>query len=495
MIFFVVGLMLKGIFVFCSELRMMDICLPLKEAPAVPERLSEKPHGTAIRAIAVKASRLSARIQQHLRSGDFLGQAQKRPQAFTRRRKVGLVGVVSIILNMVRKTTQVELDDYLERIHPEGGAVTYTKQSFAEARQNLRPEALTGLNDVLIQGYYADGDYVRYRGFRLLAIDGSVMEVPNTPALRAYYGAAENQSEQGTVARARSSSLYDVLNGLTVHAILGHYDRAERDMAKEHLLALERLTLSDTPTLVLFDRGYPSADLILWLVAHHIRFVMRVSQGFYSEIYNTTETDAVVTIRITPDRARRLKEKGTPVPVGTGIRLRVLNVTLPTGDQEILITDLTPGELPYAEALPLYFQRWGVETHYDDVKNKWEIENFSGRTPVVIEQDFAATIFLSNLAAIVEEDAQAEADERRRQSPRTYKYQEYRINRNVLVGTMKNRLIQALLEPDGQHRDQAFQRIVRRVQRALIPVRRGRAAPRHKGKKANKYSQNRRRPL
>ena len=474
----------------------MDIYPPfLKEAPAAPERLSEKPHGTAIGTIAVKASRLSARIQRYLYSGDFRDQAQQRPQAFTRRRKVGLVGVVSIILNMVRKTTQVELDDYLERVHPEGGAITYTKQSFAEARQNLRPEALTGLNDVLIHGYYADGDYARYRGFRLLAVDGSVMELPNTPALREKYGAAENQSEHGALARARSSSLYDILNGLTIHTIIGRYDRAERDMAKEHLIALGHLTPSDTPNLVLFDRGYPSADLILWLTAHHIRFVMRVSQGFYSEISGVTESDAVVTIRITPDRARRLKEQGTPVPVGTELTLRVLKLTLPSGEVETLVTDLTPVELPYAEALSLYFRRWGLETHYDDLKNKFEIENFSGHTPVVVEQDFAATTFLSNLAAIVEEDAQTEANERLRQSPQTYKYREYRINRNVLVGTIKNRLIKALLEPDGAQRDQAFQRIVRHVQRALIPVRRGRTASRHKGKKANKYSQNRRRPL
>ena len=108
----------------------------------------------------------------------------QRPQVFTRRGKVGLIGVVSIILNMARKTTPVEWDDYRERIHLRGEAMTYTQQSFAEARQNLRPEAFTLLNNVLIPGYYADGDDARYRGFRLLAGDGSVMELPNTPALR-----------------------------------------------------------------------------------------------------------------------------------------------------------------------------------------------------------------------------------------------------------------------------------------------------------------------
>ncbi len=213
-------------------------------------------------------------MEKVLHSGEFRDRARQRPQAFTRQRKVGFVDVVAIVLNMVRKTTQVELDEYWERIHPDGEAMMYTKQSFAEARQNLRPEAFTLLNNVFIQGYYSRDDYARYCGFRLLAVDGSVMELPNTPALQEKYGTSENQSEHGTLARARSSALYDVLNGLIIHTILGRYDRAERGMAKEHVIALLELTPSDIPNLVLFDRGYPSADLILWLKAHHIRFVM-----------------------------------------------------------------------------------------------------------------------------------------------------------------------------------------------------------------------------
>ncbi len=306
--------------------------------------------------IEKKTLRFAALVGQFLYREEFCAQARQRPQAFTRHRKVGVIGVVSIILNMVRKTTQVEWDEYLERVHPGGEAMTYTKQSFAEARQNLRPEAFTLLNTVLIQGYYAEGDYATYRGFRWLAVDGSVLELPNTPALREQYGTSENQSEHGALARARSSALYDILNGLAIHTIRGRYDRSERDMAKEHLSALLQLTPSDIPNLVLFDRGYPSADLIWWLQAHHIRFVMRVSTGFYPEIGDATEPDSIVTIRIT---------------------LRFLKVTLPSGEIETLITELTPAELPYAQTPSLYFRRWGLEMHYDDLKNKFEVENFS----------------------------------------------------------------------------------------------------------------------
>ena len=415
-----------------------------------------------------------------------------RPTAFTRQRKVNLVGVVSIILNMVRRSTQLELDDYVRQAFPEDLTMTYTKQSFAEARQNLRPEAFEWLNQVFLQGFYEDGEEATYRGFRLLAIDGSVIELPNTRALRAAYGVATNQSTQGAVARARSSSLYDVQNGIVIHSVLGRYDAAERDMAKTHLATLADLPGS-RPNLVLFDRGYPSADLILWLRAHAIRFVMRVSTGFYREIEEVTEPDSLVTIHITSERARALKRQGTPVPAGTVLTVRVLKLLLPSGEVETLITDLTPVELPLGEALDLYFRRWGVETHYDNWKYKWEVENFSGQTPVVIQQDYHASILMSNLAAVAEQDAQAEIQERL--DPDTHKYVDYRINRNILIGKMKDRLIAIALEEDSRKREAAWNRLRGELMRNILPVRRGRSAPRNKSAKANKYAPNRRRCL
>lgn len=113
-----------------------------------------------------KTSWIGTLVGKYLRNGEFCDRARQRPPALTRQRQVGFVGVVSIILNRVRKTTPVEVDEYWERIHPEGETMRYTKQSFAEARPKLRPEAFTLLNNVFIQGYYSRDDYARYRGFR-----------------------------------------------------------------------------------------------------------------------------------------------------------------------------------------------------------------------------------------------------------------------------------------------------------------------------------------
>ena len=52
----------------------------------------------------------------------------------------------------------------------------------------------------------------------------------------------------------------------------------------------------------------------------------------------------------------------------------------------------------------------------------------SDHSPVAVEQDFYALTFLSNMATVVAEDAQPDAEKRLHQSSHPYKYTEYRIN-------------------------------------------------------------------
>jgi hypothetical protein len=186
---------------------------------------------------------------------------------------------------------------------------TYTKQSFSEARQKLSSEAFTFLNDELVHAFYEDGDYKTYQGFRLLAIDGSVMELPNTTETQAVYGYTTTYKVGFCIARALSSHLNDLENKLVISTCIGRYDDNERDMAKrivEHLLSLETTPFRN---LILFDRGYPSADFMLYLQEKGIFYLMRAQGSFYKEIVNTTTPDEVVSIEITKARAKELKRQ------------------------------------------------------------------------------------------------------------------------------------------------------------------------------------------
>jgi hypothetical protein len=37
--------------------------------------------------------------------------------------------------------------------------------------------------------------------------------------------------------------------------------------------------------------------------------------------------------------------------------------------------------------------RWGIEMKYDELKDRLQIENFTGTTKIAIEQDFYSTIY------------------------------------------------------------------------------------------------------
>jgi hypothetical protein len=433
-------------------------------------------------------------VAQMMKGKILKEKSKKEEKDFTRERKIGFVSLICLIINMVRKSTQLELDEFREKFMPESAKnTTYTKQAFSEARQKLSPRAFTLLSDELIQGFYEDDDYKKYKGFRLLAIDGMVVEIPNNKETQKQYGFVSNGDKSPKMARALSSQLMDIENKLVVSSTLGRCDASERDLAKiniEHILPWKTPYSRD---LILFDRGYPSASLIHYLQTNRVHFLMRVSSSFYKEVNNTATPDEWVEIVITKEKAKELEKQGTPIPVGTVLKVRVIKVELSTGEIETLITDLSAEEISYEECKALYFKRWGIETRYDQLKNQFEIENFSGVTTTVIEQDFYATILLSNMASLIEQDALEEMQ--KKNAHKTLKYDEYKINHNILVGKLKNNLVEIILEEDDAKKDEMFQRLIAELERNIIAVIPGRSFKREKKSKANKYNKSKRRSL
>lgn len=92
-----------------------------------------------------------------------------------------------------------------------------SKQAFSKARQKIESNALKHLFSLTtdIDRFY--NDIKTWRGYRILAIDGTLIQLPNTPENKDYFGSSLNQF--GGVAQARSSALYDVLNDLIIDVL------------------------------------------------------------------------------------------------------------------------------------------------------------------------------------------------------------------------------------------------------------------------------------
>jgi hypothetical protein len=77
--------------------------------------------------------------------------------------------------------------------------------------------------------------------------------------------------------------------------------------------------------------------------------------------------------------------------------------------------------------------RWPIESKYNELKNRFLIEEFSGATSISIEQEFYINLLLSNLSAMVKSSADWEIQ--RVENPKN-KYR-YQANRSFIIGKIK----------------------------------------------------------
>ena len=155
-------------------------------------------------------------------------------------------------------------------------------------------------------------------------------------------------------------------------------------------------------------------EFIANLINESIDFTMRVSKSFLKEVNEVKSNDEVVTFRY--------KDKK--------YRLRVIKFMLDSGEEEILVSSLMDKSFTVADFKELYFKRWGIEVKYDELKHRLQVENFTGKTPISVKQDFYATIFLSNMFVLAKMQSDDEIQEKNDRKELKYEYQ---TNVNILV--------------------------------------------------------------
>ena len=103
---------------------------------------------------------------------------------FTRKRKLDFTSVVSILLSMSGGSTANSLMDYF-KFDPN----TASASAFVQQRAKLKPEAMEYLFQRFVQGSPAKKTF---RGYRLLAVDGSDLQIFADPNDSESYYPSEN---------------------------------------------------------------------------------------------------------------------------------------------------------------------------------------------------------------------------------------------------------------------------------------------------------------
>jgi hypothetical protein len=381
-----------------------------------------------------------------LKLKSFQRRAKKREQDFTRNRKMTFTELVYFMLSMVKESSQNALERYFPQLGKE--QISMSQQAFSAARQKIKWEAFEELFRGSVSGSYHE-EWRLWRGFRIMAIDGSFIRLPSDPELINYYGAL---GHEGTAATALASLLYDVENDIIVDAKIVSIHGNERALAEEHLLALTAMEdfQRGHRELIVFDRGYPSFEFIKSLEDKEIAYVMRTVKGFIREGELGSAVDRWVVLG------------------KTGRQVRAVVIDLAGGEKEILITNLSEAEMEYEAFKELYHKRWGIETKYKTVKQKLELENFSGRLVENIKQDFYAMMTVSNMIASCIRAAEQKVKKERERRDNLYEYQ---VNVNHAIGVFKDRLIRVVIEEDRISRRHLMRELVDDIKRRVVPIR------------------------
>ncbi len=379
---------------------------------------------------------------------------------FTRIRKMPLQDLLFTMINRKGLTLALELRNYMKLAHP---GVSISKPGYLKQRMKLNPDAFLELYKYHNRNFYADSTFSTYKNHLILAADGSDINIPTTTETLKLYGSA---SRKNTKPQAQIG--------------LDEMRLAEKQM--------ERIpeTIGSIPYVIIMDRGYPSTPAFIHMMDKDIKFIVRLKSSDYKKEQNSLiEKDQLVKIKLDKSRIRhyegtpdgeRMKELGE-------ISLRMVKILLENGSLEVLATNLSQTEFHTEEIKELYHMRWGIETAYETLKSRLQLENFTGTKPILLLQDIYSTIYLSNLVEDIILDAERELDQK--EANRKHKMM---INQTVSIGILKNDLIYILLETDGQKKNMLFQQIYEDISKNLVPIRPDRHYTRTKGQLAGKYS-------
>lgn len=388
---------------------------------------------------------------------------------FTRTRKQSFLGAVLFMIGQLKKSLSVEIDGFVNHLNNKfsAGVSYFTASAFIQNRKKINPDVFKHLSSVIIKGFYRpDNDEVRLLyGLRILAADCSELTLPFTKELQDIYGVVSN-AQKLNIAQAKISILFDVMNKLALDAVLGKGRAAERELALQHRRQWRK------GDLIIYDRGYPSFDFIYEHIQAEVDCLIRakIVHSTLVSAFVASGKRSLVTMMY-PDKNQSFKGKGYQRK--TGIQVRLLRVTLPGGEIEVLITTLLDSnKYPSKLFKELYFMRWGIETFIDELKNKLKIEHFSGYSDHTIRQDIACAIFISNLQSIIISSMAEELQERNEK--RLY---DYKVNANLSYGFLKNRVIELL------HQKGSTELVLAELEALFlqhtVPIRPGRTNPRN----------------
>src|SRR3954453_5572227 len=248
------------------------------------------------------------------------------------------------------------------RLHPTRDRPEPTDSAFSQARRRLGVAPLRHLfleTARPMATHQARG--ASYRGWRLMGLDGTTLDLPDTPANARAFGRPTTGRAEGAFPRVRLLALCE----LGTHAVCG---LAIKPLCHgESSMVGQLLDQLGPGMLLIWDRGFFGYELARSICSRGAHLLARVKSNSRLDPLRRLD-DGSYLAKLYPSPADRRGDTN-------GLLVRVIEYTHDdpnrpgAGQRHRLITDvLNPAELPAGEAPLIYHERWEQELAFDEIK-------------------------------------------------------------------------------------------------------------------------------
>lgn len=401
---------------------------------------------------------LVSRLKEFIPAASADVQYRRCEKDFTRNRLLPFHRVVALVLSSMKRPLDLELKVVFGILNL---PACPTDSAFCQARKKLVSKFFADWLDHQTRLIY-EYPHETFMGLRVIAVDGTVVAVPDNAGTRGAFGYEINANGVASV-QARLLCCHDALNNHAVATRIAPYAQSEIDMA------IDCVGGFGGGDLMIYDRLFLGWGLIRMHQIKGVEFLMRCPLAGNNVVKRFVESgvaEEVVQFKATHKSASKLRGLGFAAKIGELLTVRLVRVDIGGEEPEVLATSLIdPQKYPHAIFKELYFKRWRVETFFDRLKNKLKAEVFSGLSVETVKQDLLASVFLANLQSMIERANRKQVAEATK--GRQHKYQ---INWNKNLGLLKAE-VAVLLAPGDQ--SQALRELMREMARTryLEPVR------------------------
>lgn len=292
-----------------------------------------------------------------------------------------------------------------------GLTASHDPSSYCEARKRLPQKLLPNLTRLVAGKLHAKvPDEMLWHGRRVRLVDGSSVQMPDTPDNQREFPQPSSQSPGCGFPVARLAALFDLVTGAVLDLAMGALAKAETTLFREMWSALE------PRDVVVGDRLFCSyADLVL-LINRGVDCVFRLHvkrKVNWREGRRLGRNDRLITWQKERRPNWLTRDEFDALPAELTLRHVRFRCSVPgwRTREVIVVTTLTDAETySSAEIAELYARRWDAETDLAHLKTTMKMNLLRTRTPDMVQREIWAYLLAYNLIRTLMWDA---ADRRR----------------------------------------------------------------------------------